>query len=85
MNLLLLETVLLNFFLLATAVKVGSFVEYVQVFRKIYSGQDEMEFRSKIFHDNLELIQEHNSNPNATYRMGVNQFTDRTGDFFAAI
>ncbi len=28
----------------------------------------------------MEQIVSHNSDPNATYKMGVNQFTDRTKD-----
>jgi hypothetical protein len=37
-------------------------------------------YRQMIFQKNLENINKHNSNPHATYTMGVNQFTHLTQD-----
>lgn len=80
MNLLLVVTFLIQLFSLAKSAEVGSFEEYITTFRKTYAGQTEHEFRYKVFNDNLEMIREHNRNPNASYKMGINQFTDMTGN-----
>ncbi|ESQ33376.1 hypothetical protein EUTSA_v10007931mg [Eutrema salsugineum] len=51
---------------------------------KSYNGLGENERRFKVFKDNLKLIEEHNSNPNRTYELGLNQFSDLTADEFSS-
>lgn len=50
-----------------------SYAQYLKESGKVYS-----EKRRDIFENNLKKIQAHNSSPKATYKMGVNQFTDQT-------
>ncbi|XP_010427118.1 PREDICTED: probable cysteine protease RDL3 [Camelina sativa] len=52
---------------------------------KNYNGLGEKERRFMVFKDNLELIEKHNSVPNLTYELGLNQFADLTDDEFQDI
>ncbi|EOX91528.1 Granulin repeat cysteine protease family protein [Theobroma cacao] len=45
---------------------------------KAYNGIGEEEMRFDIFKDNLKFIDEHNSNNNRTYKLGLNKFADLT-------
>ena len=56
-----------------------NFEKYVEEFNKNYSGK-EYEQRKAIFEARLERIMEHNSNPLATYKKGVNHLSDRTDE-----
>ena len=55
-----------------------SFEQYRRDFAKAYSSKSETQRRASIFEANLAAIQEHNSAGTATYKKGVNQFTDMT-------
>jgi len=55
-----------------------SFNDYTREFHKIYADQTETSSRAKLFYNNLVKIQQHNADPTQTWKMGVNQFTDRT-------
>jgi len=59
-----------------------SFKQYISEFKKVYSTVEEMEFRKSIFEASLESIKEHNSNPNFSWKEGVNHLTDRTEEEF---
>ena len=39
-------------------------------------------YRRRIFYNNLNIIQQHNSNPHATYTLGTNQFSMLTQQEF---
>jgi C1A family cysteine protease len=63
--------------------EVLSFDDWRKAFGKIYSSQDELQHRTRIFSANLDLIRHHN-NGSSTFRMGVNQFTDLNHSEFKA-
>lgn len=58
-----------------------NFIDYVKSYDKTYADE-EMFDRYNIFSENLRIINEHNSNPEHTWKMGVNQFTDLSADEF---
>ncbi len=58
------------------------FVDFQEVHQKKYDTLKEMEDRFAIFRENLRYIVYHNSQPNITFTMGVNQFTDLTAAEF---
>jgi len=59
-----------------------SFQDYMQEFSKSYASFDEHVKREFAFATNLKTIQAHNSDPTATYKMGLNDFTDLTAEEF---
>lgn len=52
---------------------------------KVYNGLGEKVERFEIFKDNLRYIEGHNSLPNQTYKLGLNQFSDLTDEEFESI
>jgi len=50
---------------------------------KIYLSDEEHRERSRIFHENARMIQQHNRDPQRTYDMAVNEFADLTAEEFA--
>lgn len=54
-----------------------SFEQFLHESGKTYSGA-EYEHRADIFSANFKNIVAHNSNPRATYKMGVNMYTDHS-------
>jgi len=54
------------------------FEHYQNHFNKAYSHPLEAAQRKIIFEERLKMILEHNENEGSTWRLGVNQFTDRT-------
>ncbi|EAR95827.1 papain family cysteine protease (macronuclear) [Tetrahymena thermophila SB210] len=50
--------------------------------QRVYLNEDEKLFRQMVFFENLQKIKEHNSNPNNTYSIDVNQFSDMTQEEF---
>ena len=51
---------------------------------KSFSGAEDF-YRRMVFYKNLDEINTHNSNPDRTYDMGVNQFTGFTQEEFASL
>mmetsp|Transcript_16938 Transcript_16938/g.36452 ORF Transcript_16938/g.36452 Transcript_16938/m.36452 type:complete len:435 (-) Transcript_16938:325-1629(-) len=43
------------------------------------------EHRERLFHDQLDVIRRHNANPYASYKLGLNKFTDYTKEEFHAL
>jgi cathepsin L len=58
-----------------------TFDEYIQLYHKNYSHRLRNN-REQIYNDNIHLIREHNLNPQHTWKMGINDFTDLTWDEF---
>jgi C1A family cysteine protease len=59
------------------------FQEYMQAYDKVYANELEYNSRFKIFRDNLAYIRVFNS-LNKDWTLGVNHFTDLTGEEFKA-
>merc|ERR1711974_591286 len=55
-----------------------TFEAYVKEFRKHYETEAEYEMRRVIFESKLAELIQHNNNPEFTWKVGVNSFTDRT-------
>ena len=55
-----------------------SFQQYKAEYNKQYLKVGEEEYRKTIFLRNLVRMNEHNSNPINTWKMGINQFSDLT-------
>jgi len=53
-----------------------SFEQYVKDFKKSYSGPQEYIERKTLFTNRLENIREHNSNPNYSWKRGINHLSD---------
>ncbi|KAL4472365.1 hypothetical protein ABPG74_018314 [Tetrahymena malaccensis] len=45
-------------------------------------NEDEKLYRQLVFFENMQKIQEHNSNPNHTYSLAINQFSDMSQEEF---
>ena len=54
-----------------------SFTDYEVEFNKKYTDEREHEIRKAKFQENMEKILKVNSDPNSTWKAGVNDFTDR--------
>lgn len=61
----------------------GEFKEFETTYEKIYD-RDERKIRAQIFKNNFEMIEEHNSKPEKTWTMGVNEHADMSFDEFRA-
>ena len=55
------------------------FVRFESKFDKVYSSEDERRKRFEVFKQNLADNRHHNSLPNASYKRGINQYSDLTG------
>lgn len=55
-------------------------MKYVVNYGKSYGTKAEYKFRSRQFEINLRKIAEHNSNPEETHKLGLNEFADWTDD-----
>ena len=53
----------------------GEFKEFETTYAKIYD-RDERKIRAQIFKNNFEMIEEHNSKPEKTWTMGVNEVSN---------
>ncbi|MBA0772047.1 hypothetical protein Gotri_007486 [Gossypium trilobum] len=62
----------------------GLYKSWVIQHGKAYNGIGEEEKRFEIFKDNLRFIDEHNSNNNTTYKLGLNKFADLTNQEYRA-
>jgi hypothetical protein len=56
------------------------FMHYLVTHGKSYGTREEYEFRFGQFRESLGKIHEHNSRNDATYRLGLNKFSDMTHD-----
>lgn len=54
------------------------FQAFVNQFARIYTDEDESEYRYHIFAENLVEIERHNADPTSTYMKGINRFSDMT-------
>ncbi|CAD8213220.1 unnamed protein product [Paramecium octaurelia] len=61
-----------------------SFKIWQKKYNKFYSSSEEA-YRQIIFNQNVELINKHNSNPNKSYSMAINQFVDLTKEEFQSM
>lgn len=61
------------------------YMDYVTDFRKSYASVDLFAARKEVFKANYLIIDNHNKNPERTYEMGLNQFSDWTQEEFEAI
>ncbi|CAD8168719.1 unnamed protein product [Paramecium octaurelia] len=61
-----------------------SFKTWQKKFNKFYTQNEEI-YRQIIFNQNVELINKHNSNPNKSYSMAINQFADLTDEEFQSM
>jgi len=56
----------------------GLYSNFIKKFGKSYASSREAKMRMDIFKENVKKINEHNSKPGVSYKMGINQFTDLT-------
>ena len=56
------------------------FEDYIQDFNKSY--EQEFDIKKQIFEENLREIKIHNSNPDFSWKKGVNKFSDLTKEEF---
>uniref|UniRef100_A0A0G4F3B8 Peptidase C1A papain C-terminal domain-containing protein n=1 Tax=Chromera velia CCMP2878 TaxID=1169474 RepID=A0A0G4F3B8_9ALVE len=57
-----------------------SFEDFIQEFEKVYADDAERSRRRTIYSYNVEKIRVHNENPKASWKMGINEFTDMEED-----
>ena len=57
---------------------------FQETYSKVYSSTAEKELRFSVFLANLELVEEHNSDPSHTWARGVNEWTDLTEEEWQA-
>ena len=57
----------------------SEFREFEIKYNKMYSSPQERKARYVVFVNNLAKIRSHNSKPNVSWTMGINQFTDMPG------
>jgi len=60
------------------------FSQFVAQYSKEYS-KDEHSYRQKVFLENIKKYEEHNRNKENTFKMGVNEHSDKTEEEFASI
>ncbi|EAS05558.2 papain family cysteine protease (macronuclear) [Tetrahymena thermophila SB210] len=85
-KLILLSIIMLMPLCLAQNISVEKLLAYNQwssQHQRVYLNEDEKLFRQMVFFENLQKIQEHNSDPNNTYSIGLNKFSDMTKEEFA--
>jgi len=61
-----------------------SFEQYVVDHGKAYEGQ-EFEIRKALFEKRMQEVQTHNSNPNLTWKQGINHMSDWTAEEYNSI
>ncbi|EAR95842.1 papain family cysteine protease (macronuclear) [Tetrahymena thermophila SB210] len=83
---ILLSIIMLMPLCLAQDISVEKLLAYNQwssQHQRVYLNENEKLFRQMVFFENLSKIQEHNSDPNNTYSIHLNQFSDMTKEEFA--
>jgi len=63
----------------------SEFLRFESRFNKVYSSEDERSQKFEVFKQNLAANRQHNNRPNASYRRGINQFSDLTAEEFKSI
>lgn len=63
---------------------IKTFSNFKMTHQKTYASVQELQYRHSVFAQNLAMIEKHNSNPNNTYKLGVNSFSDLTFEEFKA-
>ncbi|KAJ5072248.1 cysteine proteinases superfamily protein [Anaeramoeba ignava] len=61
------------------------FSKFKSDYQKSYLNPNEEAYRKAIFEEKLNLVQEHNSDPTKTYKIGINQFSDLTYEEFSSM
>jgi len=61
-----------------------SFTNWMQQYGKVYA-HDEFAPRFNVFKQNLDFINQHNSNPDKTFEVGLNQFADLSVSEFTQV
>jgi cathepsin L len=61
----------------------NQYASFLVEYNKKYTQEESLK-RFEIFKQNLKTIEEHNSNKDATFKLGVNQFADMTNEEFRA-
>ncbi|XP_010521644.1 PREDICTED: ervatamin-B-like [Tarenaya hassleriana] len=56
--------------------------QWMAKYGRVYENESEKKMRFEIFKKNLEFIENFNRNGNATYKLGINQFSDMTDEEF---
>ncbi|EAR95837.1 papain family cysteine protease (macronuclear) [Tetrahymena thermophila SB210] len=85
-KLILLSIIMLMPLCLAQNINVEKLLAYNQWSsqnQRVYLNEHEKLFRQMVFFENFQKIQEHNSDPNNTYSVHLNQFSDMTKEEFA--
>jgi cathepsin L len=62
----------------------STWIQWKQQNGKAYGTNSEGTYRFKVFSDNYQNIQSHNSNSTSKYQLGLNKFSDLTADEFTA-
>ncbi|KAF3492975.1 hypothetical protein DY000_02057903 [Brassica cretica] len=60
------------------------FQQWMIKFSRVYSNEPQKQMRLEVFKTNFEFIENFNSKANQSYKLGVNEFTDRTKEEFPA-
>jgi len=68
----------------ANLAEMRAFSHFETKFDKVYSSAKERQERFAIFTKNMAKIKGHNSKPNVSWKMGVNQYSDMTEEEFKA-
>ena len=63
----------------------SAFARYLAEHSKSYATKEEYEKRRELFAQNLRFVTEHNSQNSATYRVGLNKFSDLTKEEFESM
>ena len=64
---------------------VQSFTKWRSSFSKHFSTPAEVDYRMQIFKKNLEMVEQHNSNTESTFTLGLNHLSALTEDELAAL
>ena len=58
------------------------FSSYIAKFSKSYKNKDEYNARFEAFKENYRKVQDHNSRNEASFKLGINKFSDLTNEEF---
>ena len=57
------------------------FLKFISSHKKLHYSPKELEYRYKIFQDNMKIIEEHNKEE-SSYKLGITEFADLTWEEF---